>query len=106
MGNIISTKALSKAIAIAQDYINNIDLEEGLSSTTLRDEDYRIEIDVELRCSTDLKHNSGSYLVPPSVSGSITNTPVSVIVWFFDKDWDNPTDKDITNSLKSYTYYC
>ncbi len=106
MSNIVSSEALKKAITLAQRYLRNEDFEEGINTTILRDEESRIEIDVELRCEADLTYDSGSYLVPPSVSGTIVNKPVSIVAWFFDADWDNPTDRDITEKLQSYTYYC
>lgn len=104
MRNIINSERISKAIDLAQNFLCNEDFEDGSNSTTLRDKDNRIEVDVELRCEHRLKFDSGSHLIPPSASGKITNRPVSIIAWFFDEDDDNPVERDITNQIESYTY--
>lgn len=107
MSNIVSERDIRKAVALAQNYLCNEDFEEGINTTILRDEANRIEIDVELRCNTSsVIFDKGTYLIPPSVSGRITNEPVSIIAWFFDEDMDNPTDRDITKMIESHSYTC
>lgn len=104
MRNIINSERISKAVELAQDFLYNEDFEDGSNSTTLRDAENRIEVDVELRCEHNLKFDSGSHLVPPSASGKITNRPVSIIAWFFNDEDDDPIERDITNQIESYTY--
>lgn len=104
MSNVISTAKINRAIEMAQKYLWSTDLEDGTNATTLYDKEKRIEVDIEVYCEKDLSYNSGTYLIPPSYSGSVTNEPVSIVAWFFDKDYDNPTDKDITNMLSTYKY--
>lgn len=103
MGNIVNAAKLNRAIEMAQDYLWS-DLEEGTNSTTLYDCDNKIEVDVEVYCSRNISYDKGTYLIPPSCSGKITNEPISIIAWFFDENYDNPTDRDITKRLTTYKY--
>ena len=104
MSNIISAARLDKAIDLAQSYIYSGDLESGTNTTILRDEDERIEIDVEVKSDHNGTYDKGNYMIPPSWTGKVTNRPVSIIAWFFDSDNDNPVERDITNQVESYTY--
>lgn len=99
----MSNTAINRAIELAQQYLWAEDLEEGRNEITIEEEDGSIGVDMEVYCYRDVTYHPGTYLIPPSISGKITNEPVKITAWYFDSE-DNLIEQDITKLLKPYKF--
>ena len=97
----IAQNRIDKAIAMVEDYLCQ-SLDKGINTGILTDSEDAFEIDVEVRCEFDGTYDRGSYDREPSYSGKITNTPISIIGWFFDEN-DTPVEKNLTPFIDTYT---
>ena len=98
----IAQTRIDKALAMVEDYLCK-NLDKGINTDILVNNEEAFEVDVEVRCEYDGTYDRGSYDREPSWTGKITNTPVSIIGWFFDEDY-TPVEKNITPFLEPYTY--